>query len=506
MNINKEKEQIVKTMNDLYILNRWKYLVLSANGTYSTIQYYKDNPELNKDNAKPLTDWRVYHHINSKQTLGVFAGKKNNVEISKFITFDIDIPDLEIAKWVAYKIINTLHDIGIDDDYIYISTSGNKGFHIDIFFTEPIAVDLLKKFYLYVLNKEELLNCEYGQVEFRPTYDQGVKIPLGRNFRNNDEFKNKCWFVDYSKGLKPIQKLDYILQIKKIDSILFQMILDKILDDTKEEQIQDNIEKYQYIKNKYTPLEIYKHNIEEDVTLEAIQKLEQEGLKRVGTRHNSLLKICKYYKYLGMSKEENKYSLIEWVQRQDENLYTSKWEEIIKDIDDIVSYVYVNNCSIVGGIEDVEITYSEMKEILKAKTKNEKLVLYALLVHSKRYATKQGIFYFPYSLMEKATNLTKKTLIKIIKQLEEQGKIKCISRNQNIINKGKWVGKESNKYNVLIKACEMDIDNIFIIHKNDDYIKSFSNCILTWYSDKEIKKICGRRHYEELVRYKEMVS
>jgi hypothetical protein len=444
MNINKEKEQIVKTINDLYILNRWKYLVLSTNGTYSTIQYYKDNPDFNKNNAKPLTDWRVYHHINDKQTLGVFAGKKNNKEISKFITFDVDVPDLEIAKWVVYKINNTLQNIGINEDCIYTSTSGNKGFHIDLFFTEPIEVEVLKKLYLYVLNKEELLNCDYGQVEFRPTYEQGVKIPLGINFRNNEEFKNKCWFVDYSKGLKPIKRLDYVLQIKKIDSILFQMILDKILDNTQDEQIQDNIEKYQYIKKKYTPLEIYKYNIDEDITIETIEKLEREGLKRVGTRHNSLLKICKYYKYLGMTKEENKYSLTEWMQKQDEIFYTSTQKEIIKDIDNIVDYIYINNCNIVGGVEDVEITYSEMKEILKAKTKNEKLVLYALLVHSKRYATKQGIFYFPYSLMEKATNLTRKTLIKIITDLDEQGFIKCHSRNKSIINKGKWVGKEVN--------------------------------------------------------------
>jgi hypothetical protein len=339
-------------------------------------------------------------------------------------------------------------------------------------------------------------------VEFRPTYEQGVKIPLGRNFRNDNESNNKCWFVDYYNGFKPICKLDYILSIKKIDSILFQMFLDKVLDESEEYEIQDNIEKYQYIKNKYTPLEIYKHNIEEDATLEAITKLEQEGLKRVGTRHNSLLKICKYYRYLGMSQEENKLSLIEWIGKQNSNFYTTSWDEIIKDIDNIVNYVYVNNCTLVGGVEDVEITYTDMKEILKAKSKNDKLVLYAFLVHSKRFATKQGIFYFPYSLMEEATHLTDKTLTLRINQLEEQGLIQCISRNQNIISKGKWVGKQPNKYKVLIKVNAMDNHNTFIVHKNDDYIKSFNNCILEWYSSKEIIQICGRRHYQEIIKYK----
>jgi hypothetical protein len=52
----------------------------------------------------------------------------------------------------------------------------------------------------------------------------------------------------------------------------------------------------------------------------------------------------------------------------------------------------------------------------------------------------------------------------------------------------------------------VEINNKFIVHKNDDYIKSFNDCILMMYSDKEIKRICGRRHYEELISYKNMVS
>lgn len=500
--INKN-EKFVQAINDLYILNRWKYLILSKDGVYFTKQYYKNNEE-NKD--KPLTDWILYQHLAEKETLGVFAGKKDNKEVSKFICFDVDIKNSDHAKWVSYKICNTLQDININD--FYVSSSGNKGYHIEIFFTEPIETSKLYTFYLYVLNTSETLNLqEYdikGEVEFRPTYQQGVKIPLGRNFRNKKE-NNKCWYVDWTKSMKHIESYNYILKIKKIDSILFEMKIDELIDIENIEIHKDNQKSYTYIKEEYTPLEIYKHNVDEEITIETIQELEKTGLNRPSTRHNALLKISKYYKYLGMNEEDNKNALLEWMAWQDQQYYSSTLEEIEKDISSIVRYIYTHNCSITGGVKNVNVSYEEIKEVMKAKSKNEKLVLYAFLIHSKRYATVTGLFYFPISKIIEATHLTNPTICKIINSLNNNKFIDIIERNKAIFNNNIFVTKAPNKYKLNIHI-ENKKENIFKVLNNNDYVKSFNECILKYFDKKEIKQLCGRRHYEELMRYKDNIA
>ena len=137
MIINPEKEEIVKAINDLYILQRFKYLIWSTKtNAYSMIHYYKGYPE--KTNGPMLTDSIVKNHIDGIKTIGVFARDMKGVEDSKFITFDIDIgqkdktdkeekmKNIEKAKWVVDKIVHVLQDVGIDYDFINISFSGEK--------------------------------------------------------------------------------------------------------------------------------------------------------------------------------------------------------------------------------------------------------------------------------------------------------------------------------------------------------------------------------------------
>ena len=504
MIINPEKEAIVKAINDLYILNRWKYLILNNNGNYSTKQYYKNNKDPNNKD-KPLSDWMVYHHINGKHTLGVFSGKKDNIEISKFLTFDVDVRDKEMAKHTVYRIVHVLQDIGIEDDFIHISLSGNKGFHIDIFFDYPIENNLLKQFYAYVLSESDLLNIDYGEVELRPTYTQGVKIPLGINFKNTNILTNQCLFCNYSNGLKPIIDPLYITKIKKMDNILFRLILDKVLDIEELEASDKNISDYIETKEAHKPLPIYKQNIDEDITIEAIENLIETGLTRTGMRWNTLKKMAKYYKHLEVSKEDCKEWVTEWMNQQDKKCYTTKWEQVLKDIDNIIDYTYTHNCSLVVGNKTVKITYSEIKEILKAKSKNEKLVLYSMLIHSKRYAKKSGVFYFPFSLMEQATNLTSKTIRKIINKLEDNNYIEIVSRNIAVEHK---FMKEPNKYKVTLNIVEdKEVENkCFEFNEGDNYMDSFNECIITNFENKDIKILLGRRHYEELMDYKDNLN
>ena len=521
MLINPEKEEIVKAINDLYILQRFKYLIWSEKkDNYVSIHYYKDYPE--KTNGPMLTDSIVKNHIDGIKTIGVFARDMKGVEDSKFITFDIDIgqkdktdkeekrKNIEKAKWVVDKIVHVLQDVGIDYDFINISFSGGKGYHIELFFDSPIEVNLLKKFHKYVLDKESLKEKEdliidgenFGKVEFRPTNKQGVKLPLGINFNNKIDKNNYCYFCDYSKGLRRIKDPLHITKIKKMDNILFRLILDKIFDIEEEDVSTKNIEDYKETKNAHNPLPQYDQNVDEKITIEAIEDLIEKGLTQTGMRWKSLINITKYYKHLEVSREDCKEWITEWMNQQDKNCYTTKWNNVLKDIDNIVEYVYTHEFNLVGGVKTVKITYEEIKEILKASGKNNKLVLYSMLIHSKRYAKKSGIFYFPYSLMMLATNLSRVTLIKIVNQLSENSFIEIVSRNTPIEHK---YMKEPNKYKITLNIIEdkdVEEEKCFEFNEGDNYIESFNNCIINNFENKEIKSLCGRRFYEDLMDYK----
>jgi hypothetical protein len=415
-----QEKEIIQKINDLYILYRKKWLKFDETG-YSTI-------------SSIITDYHVKNHLQGYYTLGVFAGEI----FTKFICFDVDVKDPQMAKWTVYKLVNTLQEIGIPGEYIYISTSGNKGFHVEIFFNKPVFNTDIKQFYLMVLNYAELLNIDYGKVELRPTHTQGVKIPLGKHFTTN----RICWYVDYDTGLKPIEDYNYILCIQQMDTEFFYNILNKTKDsiDITEQQALE----YENIVARHKPLKIYQENIDPDVTIETIENLIKTGLKMQGTRHNALLKIAKYNKYIGLSADDNKQFLIDWMEKQDKRTYTTKWEDVLKDIDLIIQYTYERNYSLTIRQSNITISANEIEEILKIKGKNHKLVLYALLVHSKRYANKDDIFYISYKQIEETTGLSQRNIIRIIKDLEIN---KYIQVFRNISGDNKLI-KDTNRYKI----------------------------------------------------------
>ena len=142
---------------------------------------------------------------------------------------------------------------------------------------------------------------------------------------------------------------------------------------------------------------------------------------------------------------------------------------------------------------DVNITYLEIQEVLKLKSKNEKLLLYSMLIYSKRYSDDNGIFYMTYKQMMKSTGLTKMTSIKLVNQLIEYEIINIISRNMSLTN--------SYKINLNINNVIYSND-VFIVGKyENNFIESFSKCLLKYFKRKDIKEICGERHYYKILKY-----
>jgi len=140
----------------------------------------------------------------------------------------------------------------------------------------------------------------------------------------------------------------------------------------------------------------------------------------------------------------------------------------------------------------VYITYLEMLEILKRSSKNKKILLFAMLVYSKRYANEDGVFNMSYKHMLETTGIKeRKTLTGIVNKFDRLGIIKRVTKDSNI----------TNSYKVTFNTYRND-DKIFVIKENDNCRESFHKCILGWFDKSEIEKFCGRRHYEEIIKSK----
>ncbi|RSK36612.1 TOTE conflict system archaeo-eukaryotic primase domain-containing protein [Bhargavaea beijingensis] len=204
--MNDELQLIIKKMNNLFITERKKYITQNEDGNgYNWWEIGK------KRNFKKLQDYMLEYHLRGKRTYGIFSGP----EVSKFITFDVDM----VSNELVLSLYKELNQIGISSKYIHTSWSGSKGYHVDIYFSDVIHVSRVKRLFDYMefRLKRNFPNFDIERIlEFRPSPTQGVKLPLGVNLANKDPNSNICWYVDVKDGLKPIRTLEYILNIEPI--------------------------------------------------------------------------------------------------------------------------------------------------------------------------------------------------------------------------------------------------------------------------------------------------
>jgi DNA-binding Lrp family transcriptional regulator len=173
---------------------------------------------------------------------------------------------------------------------------------------------------------------------------------------------------------------------------------------------------------------------------------------------------------MGHDESENRNLLIEWLHIQDKETYTTSWEQCITDITKITQYIYDNDLGLTNDNIEIKITYSEMLNILKAKNMNDKLIAYSMLIHSKRYANKQGIFYMTYKQMAETSGMSERTAIRTIKKLEELKAIEVIERNVCAGN-SKTKFKKPNKYRMLEVESEIKIELTY----DNDYLNNVTN-------------------------------
>ncbi|MFW6030374.1 MAG: TOTE conflict system archaeo-eukaryotic primase domain-containing protein, partial [Halanaerobiales bacterium] len=489
---------------ELYAYKRKKWLIQLKGGQYVTIKHLKyyekvfeDSSQSKKDELRkkyrkwPLCESDMKKHVEGRTTLGVYFPES----FSKMIGLDIDMNDSCQALEALERVYEALYSLGIPQQAVLSSYSGNKGYHVDIFLSRMLDAEKIKKFYYLILQETDYQKKE---IELRGIGRQGYKLPLGIH-RKTGNFCYCCneYGVEIKDNEKILEKLETIEKVST-EVIMNAIEMNDILYFTEKEK-----KEVQELQESYKGLGIYNNPVES-----LISSYWKKGLVREESRHFKAFTLGIAYREKGYCQKKIEKKLLEWHRTLDDQYYESSWVEIEKDCRKIAKSVMNEKYQlpVIDVSKEAVITKKELRMLLKVKRKADRELLFALINHAKIYAGKEGIFFMTYTQMNESLGKNKRNqqFLEQLQRLEKEGYIEIISRNEKKENSYK---KKSNKYRVR----GLDFSVRAKIEKKKRILKICSkkkcrNCmnrvICTFFSKKEINEKLNYRQAKKLHRTK----
>lgn len=406
MYTNSLQTAVAKKLAELYVTRRNEYLLQKKDGTYTWFSAFK------------LHDNRLINHVKGSETIGIFSGQI----YSKVLIFDVDTK--ENAEIDARHLINVLeNDFNINREYINVVFSGNKGYHVTLYFDDVVGLKLLYNFYLKVI---EIAGFTTEQVELRPLHKQGVKLPLGIHKKTN----KRCWFVD-NQIFKHIRSFKYIFNVKVLDANNFvleqtQLLLDDITFLNDEQKI--DLAKIDSVINLSTEDKLYYSN-------NLNQILEYQTLLKANTRNSATLFLAMFLKNAkGLSERETVDIITDIMintKRTKKDFIESSENSIKTKTKAVVKCVYKHNYKISTKINDVYFTKDEILHLLSIEKWNAKLLFFVHLVQSKRYISDDATYYISYNQMLDmlaGTFTSRQAVSNQIKYLVQKGYLEVVTK------------------------------------------------------------------------------
>lgn len=434
-------------MKEHYCFYRQKYVIMTGDYTKTTMHYF--------------TDKVIASHLDGIYALGVFAGEK----VTRFISFDVDAG----GKPVVRKVIGTLVRLGFPEDRIYVSISGKKGYHVDMFFDPYIYNEKARNIYDLVIWQGGL---DPKKVEFRPTHTQAIKLPLGIHQKTG----RRCWFVDRNT-LEPIEDMGYIGEIRHMDGQIIHDILRTWNKRHWNELYADMICGAMNVKSPaFEPEYDYRRRDE---------YFESHKLTEPSTRHDMMVRIATDIRYCGAGQKQIEKFLTGWYYRQDPILIESTEDEVREDVHEIAEWA-VENVPIIKNdkppvrAKPIVFDKTEINYILMGSTSAARRVALLIWTYCKLY----GAAHISYENIARTVGCVEATAKTAINELIRKNVIFKQSGGLHIVG-GKMV-RRSNKYFIPTKrnlSCPADEDLIadtyeypFQYDKNEFY--KFYCCVL----------------------------
>lgn len=480
---------------------KYTWVTINASTNYKEINKKVDRFSETGYSRWPLNKKDFMDHLLRKRTLGVIPDAYK----SYFLTFDIDVYNFRIVL----SITRAMNELGITNNQILTSFSGNKGYHVTIFFENLITKKTAQMLFNIILYKSGWYEDNYRDIdkgkrvpiiEHRGITQQGVKLPLSINFKSNGLLDKFCYLCD-----EYVNKTDTLTKIESMQKISTK-ILDNIINDNSEtvnKYIRELEEKNKNDRCKN------KKNRKRILKIDGGERENCEPIIKPGSRHKVILNLAIENKVKrNLTQEENEEFLKDFSDDEKNYFNTSK-EENEKEIEAIVNTIYNSKTAYkyedIGYNEKVKFTIDEIKDILSVK-KNLRAVYFAFIVCYKRYGkVEEPTFYISYSEIAKISGGRNGDNKKRVEVLEQLNKIR-------IIQKGKWdieckVSKRklTNKYALVNKIeldytkCEYTLKTNILDDKEITY-KHFKCMCSKMFTDKELKEYFGDS--KEIRKYK----
>jgi len=338
----------IMTMLDRYGFFRQRYVMMRGDAISHIESKY--------------TTRQMFEHLNGNISLCVFAGPRN----TSFLSVDVDMKDHEVVQ----KVIDAMVGLGIPKDKIYVSDSGGKGYHVDIFFANSIYNWKAKELYDLIIYFGAL---DRRKVEYRPTKTQAIKLPLGVHQKTG----NRCWFVD-PDTLTPIEDFNYIESTEKIEVYK----IDQIIKEGNYRRYNIMLEEAEksgldYLGCKARNAKIPTSNIMIDIA---------------GTRQRCMVNEALRIYRAGGDYSDIHRGLEHWLSIQDPSMYKDSWQECMRNIDNISGWAMrcgrrgqINNDKTHEFHNNIRVYESDAKHILKAPTKNTRLLVFLITLFCDKY-------------------------------------------------------------------------------------------------------------------------
>lgn len=415
-------------VNDLKLVQAFEKLFISSK--QSRIEQQGDGSYYVKHNG--LARSHLVEHLKGTKTIGIFSGEV----YSKYLCFDVDTGKHHQSyarNDVRVLIYALISEFDIPNEYITVADSGNKGYHVYLFFDDVIHVNYLKAFYREVL---ERVGYSPNEIEFRPTATQGVKLPLGVHKVTG----RRCNFVNHLTPRFSKYNNDHIHDIKQLDTALFKAKNNlKDLYEIQVEEIYHQLRKFLHEDEAHAfmgvlhTLDFTEKQIEHAET-DIIKMLQDKTLKYPDTRNKYTLLIAVYLKGQGNDPHYVEQIINEIMlnsQRNYNGLVSSSERHIERETKKIVRYVFKTPIALKNGDSEITLYGDEIKDVLSLKNMRLMQLYLSMLVHAKRHQeVGADSFYMAYSTMTNYGNTGQRsTLRKYIYQLEELGRVGIVSSN-----------------------------------------------------------------------------
>lgn len=465
----------IKRINDLYIMTRSKFIMQRSDGKgYNTLYHPK------------LNDGIIRQHLNQTATVGIFAGKYLN----KFICFDVDCGNQ--AKQMTLRLVECLQVMyGFTSQQILVSYSGDKGYHVELFFDKAISVTHLYTFYQLVLTD---LAAKSTEIEFRNSFTQAVKLPLSIHQRT----KNKCYLVDIHSFTEVEDS--YLFAIQKIDAAFFLEQLTEIWIDTPSKPLkqstmtlESNIAEQfeEVISNMRTHLDI-------DYKTRAYHMMESEKLLYPNSRHNSTLllgALLREYEYPLQESIQIVYRILENTWYTARHLYNADTTLafIRAETERLLTLVYEKGYSFgKHPPKPIRFTKADVIHVLKPKKLHLRKLLFSMVCHAKRFGKADGSFYMTYRQMSEMGNTDNRTrLIAYVTELSEQSCIEIVRRNER---KEKSHLHKPNVYRISAEQMTSKISATYI-ELSEITVQDFDRVVTQLLSAQELKQFVTPKQF-----------